>query len=80
VLLLLLKNPFFLGFTILIAIALQVWASYLSIHSFLDGNLLLGFSFFFLVPALAFLMGLYYVWFRKKRFLQKSLSNKGDKE
>jgi predicted Co/Zn/Cd cation transporter (cation efflux family) len=76
VLLLLLKNPFFFGFTIIIAIALQVWASYSSIHSLLEGDFLLGFSFFFLVTTLAFLMGFYYVWFRKKRSLRKSLSNK----
>jgi hypothetical protein len=73
---LLLKNPFFFGFAIMIAIALQVWASYSSIHFFLEGNFLLGFSFFFLVPGLAFLMGLYFVWFRKSRSLQKSLRSR----
>lgn len=72
----LLKNLFILGSGIIIFIALQVWASYVSVHSFLDGDFLLGFSFFLLVPSLAFLMGFYYVWFRKKHSLQKSPSNK----
>ncbi len=73
---LVLKNTFFFGFSIIIFIALQVWASYVSIHSFLDGDFLLGFSFFLLVPGLAFPMALYYIWFRKKRSLQRRPSNK----
>jgi hypothetical protein len=80
VFLLLLKNPFFFGFTLIIAIALQVWASYLSIHSFLAGDFLLGFSFFLLVPSLAFLMGLYYIWFRKKRSLQRRPTIENEKK
>jgi len=64
-----LKNPFFFGSTIIIFIALQVLASYLSFRSFLDGNFLPGFSLFLLVPGLAFFMGLYYIWFRKRRSL-----------
>jgi hypothetical protein len=64
---LLLKKPFFLGFTIAALIALQAGASYYSINSFLAGNLLMGFLFFLFIPVMALLGGLYFVWFLRKR-------------
>jgi len=64
---LVLKNPFFFGFILTVFLALQVGLSYYSINFFLDGELLLGFFFFILIPALALLMGFYYVWLRRQR-------------
>jgi hypothetical protein len=65
--LLLLKNPFFFGLSIVALIALQVGTSFFSVRSFLEGDLILGFACFFLIPLLALIIGLYYVWFRKQR-------------
>jgi hypothetical protein len=64
---LLLKNPFFFGCTIIVLAALQVGTSYLSFHSFLEGDVLLAFLFFLFVPGLGFLMVLYFLWFRKNK-------------
>lgn len=63
----LLKNPFFFGCTIIVFLAVQVATSYLSFHFFLEGDWLLGFLFFLFVPGLAFLMVLYFLWFRKNK-------------
>lgn len=62
-----LKNPFFFVAFAIVFVVLQVGISFYSINSFLDGDLLVGFSFFLLVPFLAFLMALYYAWFRRQR-------------
>jgi uncharacterized membrane protein len=69
---LLLKNPFFFAFAIIVFVALQVWTSYLSFYSFLEGDWLPGFLFLFLVPLLALLMVLYFVWFRRQRMAKPS--------
>jgi membrane-bound acyltransferase YfiQ involved in biofilm formation len=63
---LLLKKQFFWGFTIAALIALQAGASYYSVNSFLEGNLLRGFLFFFLIPIMGLLWGFYFVRFRRK--------------
>jgi len=64
---LVLKNPFFFGCAIIVLVALQVGTSYLSFHSFLEGDWLPGLLFMFFVPGLAFIMVLYFIWFRKER-------------
>jgi hypothetical protein len=64
---LLLKNPFFLGLALVICISLQIWISYVSALSILDGDLIVGFSFFLLVPLLGVLLVLYYLWFRRQK-------------
>jgi hypothetical protein len=63
----LLKNPIFLGFAVLICISLQIWISYVSARSILDGELIVGFSLFLLVPLLGIVMVLYFLWFRRQR-------------
>jgi len=63
----LLKNPFFFGLALVICISLQIWISYASARSILDGDLITGFSLFLLVPLLAVLLVLYYLWFRRQR-------------
>ena len=63
----LLKNPFFLGLALVICISLQIWISYVSALSILDGDLIVGFSFFLLVPLLGVLLVLYYLWFRRQK-------------
>jgi hypothetical protein len=63
----LLKNPIFLGFAVLIFISLQIWISYVSARSILDGELIVGFSLFLLVPLLGIVMVLYFLWFRRQR-------------
>jgi len=65
--LLLLKKPFFFGIAFLVFVVIQVWISYWSFLSFLEGDLLLGTSLFLFVPALALLMGYYFIWFRRQR-------------
>ena len=67
-----LKDPFIFGCTVIIFIALQIGASYLSFHSFLQSDWLLGALFLICVPGLAFLMVLYFIWFRKKTFTSES--------
>jgi len=64
---LLLKNPFFFGLALVICISLQIWISYVSARFILDGDLIIGFSLFLLVPLLGVLLVLYYLWFRRKR-------------
>ncbi len=63
----LLKNPIFFGTAIVVCISLQVGISYVSARSILDGNLVLGFSLFLLVPVLGILLVLYFLWFRRQR-------------
>jgi len=64
---LLLKNPLFLGLAVVICISLQIWISYVSAYSILDGDLIVGFSLFLMVPLLAIFMVLYFLWFRRQR-------------
>jgi hypothetical protein len=64
---LLLKNPFFFGFAVVICISLQIWISYISARFILDGDLIVGFSLFLLVPLLGIVMVLYFLWFRRQR-------------
>jgi hypothetical protein len=66
---LVLKNPFVFGCAIIVLVALQVGTSYLSFQCFLGGDWPLGLLFMFFVPGLAFLMVLYFIWFRRKRRL-----------
>ena len=69
----LLKNPFFFGLAVVICISLQIWISYVSAYSILDGDLIIGFSLFLLVPLLGIIMVLYFLWFRRQKV---SLSSK----
>ena len=68
----LLKNPTFLGFTVIICILLQVGISYVSARFILDGDLILGSFLLLLVPALGILLALYYLWFRRQRMAKSS--------
>ncbi|MGA2954134.1 MAG: hypothetical protein ABSF48_00245 [Thermodesulfobacteriota bacterium] len=63
----LLKNPIFLGITVVLCASLQIGISYVSARLILDGDLTLGFSLFLLVPLLGILLALYYLWFRRQR-------------
>ena len=62
-----LKNPFFFGALIIVLFALQVGASVLSFQSFLEGEWLRGLLFLLVVPALAILMVLSFIRFRRER-------------
>jgi hypothetical protein len=64
---LLLKKPFFFGLAVVICLSLQIWISYVSALSILDGDFIRGVSLFFLVPLLGVLLVLYYLWFRRQR-------------
>jgi hypothetical protein len=64
---LLLKSRFFFGLAVVICIFLQVWISYVSACFILDGDLIVGFSLFLLVPLLGICMVFYYLWFRRQR-------------
>jgi hypothetical protein len=64
---LLLKNPFFFGLAVVICIFLQICLSYVSVRSILDGDLIVGFSLFLLVPLLGILLVLYFLWLRRQR-------------
>jgi hypothetical protein len=64
---LLLKSRFFFGLAVVICISLQIWISYISALSILDGDLIVGFSLFLLVPLLGIVMVLYFLWFRRQR-------------
>jgi len=61
------KNPFILGLVIAVIVGLQIAASYLSVTSFLDNDLVLGLSFFLFVPVLGLVLGFYVIWFRKPK-------------
>jgi hypothetical protein len=64
---LLLKSRFFFGLAVVICISLQIWISYVSACSILDGDLIEGFSLFLLVPLIGIVMVLYFLWFRRQR-------------
>jgi hypothetical protein len=63
---LLLKSSITFRFTLLVCLALQVGISYLSVRSFLEGEWLMGFFFFLLVPAIGVLLVSYYLWLRRQ--------------
>jgi hypothetical protein len=63
----LLKNPIFFGLAVVICISLQIWISYVSALFILDGDLIVGFSLFLLVPLLGIIMVLYFLWFRRQK-------------
>ena len=62
-----LKNPIVLGLVIAAIVGLQLAASYLSVNSFFEDDIILGLSFFLFVPVLGLILGFYVIWFRKKR-------------
>ncbi len=62
-----LKSPVLFGVALALCLALQVWISYVSACSILDGDFIQGFSFFLAVPVLAILLVFYYLWFRRQR-------------
>lgn len=51
---------------VLVILLLQVWLSYLSYQSFAEGNLFLGFFLFLGVPALAVLIALSFIVWRRR--------------
>ena len=69
-----LKNPFFFGCAIIVLVALQVGMSYLSFQCFLGEDWPLGLLFMVFVPGLAFVMLLYFIWFRRQRMSHPSKS------
>jgi len=69
---LLLKHPIFLVLAAIICISLQIWISYLSALSILDGDLILGLSLFLIVPALGLLLVFYFLWFRRQKLVKPS--------
>jgi len=62
-----LKNSFFFGCAIIVLVALQVGASYLSFQHFLGEDWPVGLLFMFSVPGLALVMVLYFIWFHRQR-------------
>jgi hypothetical protein len=62
-----LKNPIFLGITVVLCVSLQIGFSYVSARFILDGDLILGSFLLLLVPVLGILLALYYLWFRRQR-------------
>ena len=68
----LLKHPIFLVLAAIICISLQIWISYLSALSILDGDLILGLSLFLIVPALGLLLVFYFLWFRRQKLVKPS--------
>ncbi len=67
-----LKNPFFFGITVAGCACIQVWISYLSGYSILEGDLIPGFFLFLTVPALGLMLVFYYLWFRRQRISAKT--------
>ena len=63
----LLKHPIFLVLAAIICISLQIWISYISARSILEWDLITGLSLFLLVPMLAILLVVYYLWFRRQK-------------
>jgi hypothetical protein len=61
------KRPVFLGLALSAALSLQVLASYWSVKSFFEGDILFGIFFFLFVPLLGLALGAYILWFRKNR-------------
>ena len=68
----LLKHPIFLVLAAIICISLQIWISYVSARSILEGELVIGFSLFLVVPMLGLLLVLYYLWFRRQKATKPS--------
>jgi uncharacterized membrane protein len=62
----LLRNPFIFGLGISAIVGLQLAASYLSVTSFFEDDIILGLSFLLFVPILGLILGFYIIWFRKK--------------
>lgn len=62
-----LKNPIILGLGIAVIVGLQLAASYLSVTSFFEDDIILGLSFFLFVPILGLILGFYIIWFRKQK-------------
>ncbi len=62
-----LKNPFFFGFAIIICVFFQIWTAYVSVRAFLEEDFLQAFVFFLGVPLLGLVIGLYYAWFRRQK-------------
>jgi uncharacterized membrane protein len=48
-------------------VGLQLAASYLSVTSFFENDIILGLSFFLFVPILGLILGFYIIWFRKQQ-------------
>lgn len=62
-----LRNPIILGLVIAVIVGLQLAASYLSVTSFFEDDIILGLSFFLFVPVLGLILGFYIIWFRKQK-------------
>jgi uncharacterized membrane protein len=62
----LLKNPIILGLIVALIVGLQIAASYLSVTSFFEDDIILGLSFLLFVPILGLILAFYIIWFRKK--------------
>jgi hypothetical protein len=71
------KRFIFLVLAAIICIALQIWISYVSARSILDGDLIVGFSLFLLVPLLGVLLVVYYLWFRRQKATEPPDDNLG---
>jgi uncharacterized membrane protein len=56
-----------LGLVIAVIVGLQLAASYLSVTSFFEDDIILGLSFFLFVPILGLILGFYVIWFRKQK-------------
>ena len=61
-----LKNPIIFALILTIVVGLQIAASYVSITSFFEDDIILGLSFFLFVPILGLILAFYIIWFRKK--------------
>ena len=61
------KNPVIFGLVIAAIVGLQIAASYLSVTSFFEEDIILGLSFFLFVPVLGLILGIYIIWFRKQK-------------
>ena len=72
------KHPIFLILAAIICISLQIWISYVSARSILEGGLILGLSLFLVVPALGLLMVSYFLWFRRQKLVKPSELRKKD--
>ena len=62
-----LKNPIIFGLVVALIVGLQIAASYLSVTSFFEDDIILGLSFFLFVPILGLILALYIIWFRKQK-------------
>lgn len=62
-----LKNPIALGLIAMLMVGLQIAASYMSVISFFEDDIVLGLSFFLFVPILGLILALYIIRFRKQK-------------